>query len=176
MKREIPGGYGDNKIILMARDPHTLFSYWEVQPGVLHAAEEDIRKKGQTHYRRILRVYQTDGDMTAPTPVMDLEINDYANSWYINGVDPGRKWIIDIGLLYGSGEFFTLARSNVTITPSNRMAEVSDAEWMSPKGLYGGLSCGSDGEGIGQSSIDFPSSDSISSRMSGSSGSFVFGE
>jgi len=174
--REIPSGYGDNKIVLMARDPHTLYSYWEIQGETESIAEKDIRDKGYSDVRRILRLYDATGGESDAAVVMDLEITGAANSWYINGVEPGREWLIEIGFLCSSGDFFSLARSNVTITPSNKMSETCDEEWMCTKELYDELFIAAGGKEMGKSSFEFPSSDTFSSRMSSGSGSFILGE
>jgi hypothetical protein len=33
---ELPSGYGDNKILLLVRDPYWVYSYWEISPPVIH--------------------------------------------------------------------------------------------------------------------------------------------
>lgn len=172
--KEIPSGYGDNKIILMARDPHTLFSYWELQDTIIKGAVESLKAKGNISFKKVLRVYDVTGRAENPEPVMDLELSREAVSWYINGVAPGKEWMIDIGFLCPSGDFFTLARSNITITPSNRMSEICDEEWMCPEELYSKMFIAAGG--IGRSSLEFPFSGNVSSRARNVSGGFIFGE
>ncbi|MFH1837293.1 MAG: DUF4912 domain-containing protein [Candidatus Omnitrophota bacterium] len=176
VRKELPSGYGDNKIVLMTRDPHTLFSYWEVQQGVLKNAEESAKAGGNTSFKKVLRIYDATGNADTPRSVMDLEIVEGASSWYINGVASGKEWLIDIGLLCPSGDFFALARSNVTITPSNSMSEICDEEWMCPKELYSKMFIAAGGKEIEKGSFGFPSSGSISLRTRNASGSFILGE
>lgn len=171
----IPNGYGDNKIVLMSRDPHTLFSYWEIQAQIKKEVEAKIKSSGHSVCKNVLRVYDVTEDASIPQVIMDLEISDNADSWYINGVASGKEWMVDIGFLASSGEFFTLARSNATITPSNKMSEICDEEWMCPKELYSKLFVAAVGKNGGKSSFEFPSSGNTS-RMSGGSGSFIFEE
>ena len=41
-----PAGYGDNKIVLLVRDPWWIFTYWEISPGKGEAvAKETVQGK-----------------------------------------------------------------------------------------------------------------------------------
>lgn len=118
--KNIPHAYGDNKIILMIRDPWTLFSYWETRKDVEDNLRNEIKQKGLTVSKSILRVYDiTDSSEEEPLEAaFDYELKDLANSWYIHTQRTGRRWIVDIGLLCTTGEFFRLARSNAVSAPS----------------------------------------------------------
>ena len=43
---ELPDGYGDNRIVLMVRDPLWLFAYWEIRKGVLNKVLNTPRPLG----------------------------------------------------------------------------------------------------------------------------------
>ena len=119
----IPSNYNDNKIVLMVRDPWIVFSYWEIKNDVEENAKENIRKAGLTSLRSILRLYDVtegEGDLDSKV-VSDFELKDWASNWYIHTEKDGRKWMVDIGILCMSGEFFCLARSNVVTTPRHGM-------------------------------------------------------
>lgn len=121
----IPQNYGDNKIVLMARDPYTMFTYWEVQAAWENSLKSEIDKRGLSVSKSILRVYdvtENDPDVN-PKIVYDFELRDWAYNWYIHTDNSGREWMVDIGLLCTTGEFFILARSNRVRTPSDKMSD-----------------------------------------------------
>ncbi len=136
--RDIPHGYGDNRIVLMARDPWTLFSYWEVAKKVEDEVKRKINENGETPDKSLLRVYDVTGCASdAEYEVLfDFELRDWANNWYIHAGRPGREWMADIGILSSSGRFYTLARSNVVKSPVYGMSGEYDEEWMCPEDLY----------------------------------------
>ncbi len=152
----IPSGYGDNKIVLMVRDPWTLYAYWEIRKDVEDRVREDMRKKGLAASASILRVYDaTEGDPDAnPRIVSDFELKDWANNWYVHVGDAGRRWMVDIGILCASGEFFRLARSNIVEAPSCGMSDVIDEEWMCQDDLYYRMFAIAGGYGMGTSSLE----------------------
>lgn len=184
-KFDIPQQYGDNKIVLMVRDPWTVFSYWEINKEVEEKVNSEIREKGLEAAVSVLRVYRASGSES--DPVLDLanefELRGWANSWYIHVDEPGKEWVAEIGRLCTSGEFFCLARSNRVKTPSNVMSEVSDQDWMCPEELYYKMFAVSGGYDTGKSSIELAehmerhlkkwlSSGGVTSGMFSSSGIF----
>ncbi len=139
--QELPSSYGQDKIVLQARDPWWLHTYWEVTPGTL----ENLKHKlgGAFNYAKlILRVYDVSHiifDGTNAHRFFDIEINYDANSWYIDTQGPGRSWCVDIGLWLANGEFITIARSNTVSTPLDGPSWITDEEWMIPEDMFARL-------------------------------------
>lgn len=151
---KFPQGYGDNKIVLLVRDPWWIFAYWEVRRD----REEDVIKKieaaGDSPDKSVLRVYDvTDLNFNGKNEhsFFDIDLKSLANNWYINVSAPNRSWVVDIGVVSKKGDFYLLARSNAVKTPRFEMSDKLDAEWMMPEEEYWrmfGFS-GSIGKGIG---------------------------
>jgi hypothetical protein len=154
VKRDIPSEYGDNKIVLMVRDPWTLFTYWEIRPDVERAARESFEREGLSVSRSVLRVYDVTGKAPRPVSFFDVDLCYGAVNWYLNNMSPGREWMIDIGLISSSGEFITLARSNVVKTPADRMSETSDDKWVCPEELYYKMFAAAGGYDTNMSSLE----------------------
>jgi hypothetical protein len=153
----LPPGYGDNKIVLLARDPWWVFTYWEIQRD----REEDVRRKiessGDSPDRSVLRVYDvTDVNFNGKNAhsFFDVELKGLANNWYINVGNPGRAWIVDIGVVSKKGSFYLLARSNMIKTPRFGMSDQLDAEWMVPEEDYWKMFSLSGGFGVGKGSLE----------------------
>lgn len=152
--KELPHGYGDHKVVLMVRDPWTIYAYWEIRSSIEAALRETIERKGLAAVKTVLRVYDVTYGEEAPNVLSDIDLNEHAISWYINHIDPGRSWMVDIGILCSNDEFLTLVRSNVVKTPANKMSEICSDEWMCPEDLYYKMFAAAGGYDIGQSSME----------------------
>jgi len=184
---DIPSGYGDNKIVLMVRDPWALFTYWEISKDVEDAVKDKISRRGLTPAKSVLRVYDVTDDPASSTPDQEFELKNWASNWYIHTGATGRKWLVDIGITTTTGEFFCLARSNVVASPRYGMSDIYDTEWACPEDLFYKMFAIAGGYGIGKSSMEMReiiernlrewiSSGGVSSGMSGSSSFHMFKE
>jgi hypothetical protein len=116
---DIPSGYGDNRIVLMVRDPWTIYSYWEVNESLENSIREKIQTAGLAPSKSILRLYEVTGKGTSSELkiAFDIELKNRANNWYIRTGTNGGRWMVDIGILCTNGEFFRLAQSNAVTAP-----------------------------------------------------------
>ena len=153
---ELPLGYGDNRIIIQVRDPYWLHAYWEITQAKLNTVYQEFNGALEDA-RRILRVY----DITSvnfsgsnANNFWDIDINNFANNWYINTANPGRSFCVDIGFCLKDGRFVLLARSNCVSTPIDGSSWVTDEEWMIVEEDFNKLYGLSAGLGIGLSSAD----------------------
>lgn len=135
---ELPGNYGDNRIVLMVRDAEWLFSYWEIQKdvvdNVIHTHENFSREA-----KLVLRVYDVTDiifDGSNAHTYFTVEVTGGVRNWYIHVGEPNRSFCVDIGLLSSQGIFRTLFRSNTVRTPRVSVSEVVDERWMSITALY----------------------------------------
>src|SRR5262249_28410480 len=128
--RELPTGYGKDRIVLLVRDPFWLHTYWELTQQAVARAEAAL---GQDWHaaRPILRLLEGSSGETGGTdrPLRDIEINGGCNNWYIDVKDPPRSFRVDIGYLTRSGRFYVLARSNLVTTPRAGMSDAVDENW-----------------------------------------------
>jgi len=138
---ELPAGYGDNRIVLMVRDPYWLYTYWEVNEQrrgeIRREIGDDLFNRAKEH----LRVYDTGN-----WEYFDLEVGG-ARNWYLKVPSPNRTYCVEIGWLTTDGRFIAAARSNFVTTPLDRMSDVIDEQWMIPDwerlyALSGGLGIG----------------------------------
>ena len=125
----IPEKYADDKIVLMTRDPHWCYVYWDLSLGLMESKAKSIKEK----YDLVLRVYDitdVNFDGSNSHKFIDIQVNGEAGNWYINVWDAGRSYIVDIGYKTASGKFILLARSNAVIAPSDDVSQHTDEEWM----------------------------------------------
>ncbi|MBU1808475.1 MAG: DUF4912 domain-containing protein [Candidatus Omnitrophica bacterium] len=152
-----PHGYGDNRIIILIRDPWWIFSYWEVRRDKEEEILRKIESAGDQKQKSVLRVYDvTDVHFNGRNAhtYFDIDLAGLANSWYINVGKPDRAWIVDIGIVTKKGDFYLLARSNVVKTPRFGMSDQLDAEWMMPEEEYWKMFSLSGGFGLGKGSVE----------------------
>ena len=136
---DFPPGYGDNKIVILVRDPWWIFAYWEIRHDKEEDILKDIKNAGDNPAKYILRVYDvTDINFNGKNAHshFDIDLKNLANNWYINVGSPDRSWIVDIGIATKGSGFYPLARSNMVHTPRHGMSDKFDTQWMMPEEDY----------------------------------------
>ena len=129
--KDLPGGYGKDRIVCMVRDPYWLHCYWELTRQAVHRAEAALGQDwhGAKPILRVLDVSSQDTTSTAESIVRDIEIHGGVNNWYVEVQNPPRSFRIDIGYVSRNGQFYVLARSNVVSTPRAGVSDIIDENW-----------------------------------------------
>jgi hypothetical protein len=129
--KDLPAGYGKDRIIVMVRDPYWLHAYWELTRQAILRAEAALGQHwhGAKPILRLLDVTCRDTTNAAEAVVRDIDIHGGCNNWYIDVVNPPRSFRVDIGYLARNGQFYVLARSNVVSTPRAGLSDVIDENW-----------------------------------------------
>lgn len=152
MPQDLPGEYGQDKIVLQVRDPWWIHAYWEINGSTYERLKNELRDE---FYRakRIFRVYDVSQiifDGKNAHRFFDIQINEGTNNWYIDTGGPGRSWCADLGLLLTDGRFIMIVRSNTVYTPIEGPSWIMDEEWMIPEDMFARLY--GIGFGLGRSS------------------------
>ncbi len=129
----LPDSYGDNRLVVLARDPFWFFTYWEITPDriqeVRHQYGADVWEKSQV----ILRVYDTTsngGNGGAAHRFFDIPVTLEARQWYVQVPESGRTYQVEFGLRLPDGRFISLLQSNRITLPGGRVSDQTDAEWL----------------------------------------------
>jgi hypothetical protein len=128
--KDLPAGYGKDRIVVMVRDPYWLHCYWELTRHAIQRAEAALGE--EWHFSRpILRLLDVTAETTSASEsiVRDIDIHGGCNNWYIDVNNPPRSFRVDIGYLTRGGRFYALARSNVVSTPRAGVSDVIDKNW-----------------------------------------------
>jgi uncharacterized protein len=147
---ELPQAYGEDKIVIMMRDPFVAYAYWEATPARI----ERERSWFGWNSKLCVRIYDVTGvqfDGRNAVGYFDQEVFDRTGNWYFDLGRPSHSFCADLGLLAPEGRFLTLARSNYITMPLDTASEVIDEEWMLvdeefwklygyPEGMRAGLS------------------------------------
>ena len=105
---DLPGGYGESRIVLMPRDPQWAYAYWDI-PG---PHKEEMRRQGGV--RLALRFYDvTDIDINsvAPHSLQQYECDEMAREWFIPIPVSDRDYIAELGYIAADGRWLMMARS-----------------------------------------------------------------
>src|SRR5437667_4000024 len=129
--KDLPAGYGKDRIVVMVRDPYWLHAYWELTRLAVQRAEAALGQDwhGAKPILRLLDVSSQDTTSAAEAIVRDIEIHGGCNNWYLDVQNPPRSFRVDIGYLSKRGRFYVLARSNVVSTPRAGVSDVIDENW-----------------------------------------------
>src|SRR5947208_2996456 len=101
LPKDLPSGYGKDRIVVMVRDPYWLHAYWELTHQSIQRAEAAL---GQDWHgaKPILRLFDVSSHETTSTSesiVKDIEIHGGCNNWYVEVSNPPRSFRIDVGYL-----------------------------------------------------------------------------
>lgn len=146
---DIPSEYGIDRIVAMVRDPHWVFSYWEVTRDRLFELESRFGEDWPK-CRMVLRVFDLSGRKRLH---FDIEVNAEASNWYIN-VTPETRYQFAIGLISPSGKFISIALSNIIEMPRAGVSDVIDDRWMVPEDVFNRIFSASGGHDMQASSAE----------------------
>lgn len=122
----LPGSYGENRLVLMARDPNWIYAYWEVT----HERYQETLRKHLAQWglsSPVLRLY----DMTPDYPgarQVDYYLNDYADNWYLHMPRPRHTFIAEYGRIFPD-TFVPVLRSNTVTLPPGDISDQFALEW-----------------------------------------------
>jgi uncharacterized protein len=112
---DLPGGYGDSRIVLLPRDPQWAYAYWDIP---IEHKNELRYHGGQQLALRIYDVTDINLDHQSPHSIQEYPIDEMAREWYLPIPVSDRSYTIEIGYRCGDGRWLVLARSaSVSIPP-----------------------------------------------------------
>jgi hypothetical protein len=106
---DLPRSYGDEKIFVIAQEPHWLFCYWD------YTLTEGIEGA----------VFLRHGREGAERPEAEVPVPAETNSWYLSVRDADADYYVELGH-YNGGHWKTLTRSGTVLTPRDTMAGFGD--------------------------------------------------
>jgi hypothetical protein len=130
--RQIPWGYGRDRVTAIAVDPDRLFVYWEVRDETLDAARERLGPAGARAVL-VLRVYDTSGrifDGENAHSYFDQDVQRNDRQWFCHVGKPSSSAHLEMGLRTPDGRFLKLMRSGRVDFPRKEPAGWRPAEWM----------------------------------------------
>ncbi len=130
--KEIPWGYGRDRVTAMPVDPERLFAYWEVLDDSITVARGKLGAGGPGAWLN-LRVYDTTGrifDGTNAHSFFDHRVERGDRQWFFPIGRPTSQLIIEIGMKSDEGYFVKIVRSGRVEFPRREPAPWSEPEWL----------------------------------------------
>ncbi len=144
-----PQGYGQDKAVLMVRDPYWMYAYWEITSSKIGSLKAQHGEQIVNASRLVLRLLDINGGTAeAPNNIQTIDITGGTNNWYLQAPSSDCSYCVEIGFLTPDGRFLLIARSNAVHTPRAGVSDVYDEQWMTLEdydkiyGLSGGLGIG----------------------------------
>jgi len=88
---DLPYKYGNTIVKLLAQTPKTLFVYWEISDDDINNFKQQYGDEFLNATKPILIVHNLTLNKTS-----EVEINDFANCWYLNTEDADCKYDIEL--------------------------------------------------------------------------------
>lgn len=109
---DLPWAYEDDRVVLLVRDPRTLYTYWDLHPGTIAAAAE-----GLDGARSFLRVWMLG---QAPVVVFEFEVDLGGRAYYVYDCEPNREYRVQLVFRGRDGAERQIGhQSNVAHAPPN---------------------------------------------------------
>jgi hypothetical protein len=108
----LPREYGENDLLLMAVDPHTIFASWEITEDSMPPNEGELNA-------RIFDANETNtGEDRKCKRFLDIKLDGRVQSGFFSIDMPGIDVMMEIGFFEKGGEFKAILRSNMVSIPS----------------------------------------------------------
>ena len=102
---DLPRSYGDERIFVVAQEPHWLFCYWD------YTLTEGV--EGALFLRH--------GRIGGERPEAEVPVPAETNSWYLSVRDADADYYVELGH-YNGGHWKSLTRSGTVLTPRDTLA------------------------------------------------------
>lgn len=126
----LPDEYGEDGVVILARDPYWAFTYWEISNAKEALLKTELGERFQGAEIQ-LRVYEF-ASHTARQVVntITVPVRVRVGSWYLLLGTPGSSFQAEIGYLLTDGTFVSAARSNKIELPHDDISSDIDGDWM----------------------------------------------
>lgn len=119
---DLPFSYNETRLVLMVRDPHWAFAYWDFSADTWNWI---VQFRERDHGARPkLRIRNLDQDTWE-----DRDVFLDAKNWYVELPAPDNSFEAELGLLDCHGNFHVIAKSNRVRTPRSRPSDNIDEAW-----------------------------------------------
>jgi hypothetical protein len=173
---DIPDSYNETYMRAIPRDPQWLFAYWEISDSTRKELRGKMGESAFSSAKRILRLLDITDisyDGSNAQRFIDIEINEFANNWYVQVPESGRNYVLELGLLTTTGRFFLVTKSNVATVPRMGVSLLQDEEWATVSDELIRMSADAMRTGMGSSERRFAAAETLVGHagLSGSLGS-----
>jgi hypothetical protein len=121
---ELPALYHETYLRVLPRDPHLVFTYWEIAGATLEKAGKTLPDDTEKTLPALLRLYDAGARASRKQrekAVGDIPVEKGVYSRYIRVPEPGRRYRLEYGITTETGRFVPLCASNPVDVPAARV-------------------------------------------------------
>ena len=118
---DLPYKYNKTVIKALAQNPNTLFVYWEISDDDINNLREQYGENFFNETKPVLIIHNLTGKYS-----FEIEVNDFANNWYIHVNDTKAQYVIELGRRPKEGYNNNLQDNYLYITSSNTIESPND--------------------------------------------------
>lgn len=111
----LPANYGEDLVVVLVRNPRSLYVYWETGGGGLAELREMLGAEAFAQTIPCLRVF----DLTDGRQFTD-DVGENDDHWFIHGLEPNHRYIVSLERRTQGGRYYLLSLSDPIITPPDR--------------------------------------------------------
>src|SRR5579859_1121643 len=118
---ELPDAYGTGQLFLTARDPHWLYTYWDL------SWQQMADYRGQaSDGRLLLRLFEKNHS----DPIQTLTLGHDSRNWYLPVNKAATTYSAELGYWKHDGHFHTINRSREATTPPDAVSTDTTARFV----------------------------------------------
>lgn len=118
---ELPESYGTGAILLTARDPHWLYTHWDL------SGDQQRRYNGYSRDGHlIVRIY-----IEAPggKPFVQVHVHPESRHWFVHVERANTRYVAELGYYSAADKWTVVSTSAATLTPPDAVSTESVAEF-----------------------------------------------
>ncbi len=126
-----PVAKGQDRIVLLVRDPFWLHAHWDISRTTIDRAKAALIDQWHSvkPVLRLLKFDEVGTTESAETVYREIEIHGGVRNWYIDVDNPPSRFQVIMGYRAGNGRFYELVRSNSVTTPVPGSKDSFDDHW-----------------------------------------------
>ena len=118
---DLPYSYNQTVVKVLAQTPKTLFVYWEISEADKEKFKEQYGENFFETTKPVLIIHNETLNYS-----FEVEINDFANSWYLHVNDSKADYKIELGRRYFDNSNNNISNNYVYVTSSNEIESPND--------------------------------------------------
>ncbi|HEU5396398.1 MAG TPA: DUF4912 domain-containing protein [Verrucomicrobiae bacterium] len=118
---ELPASYGTGTVLLTARDPHWLYTHW------------DLSDEQQRHYNAfsrdghlVVRIYI---EAARGKPVAEIHVHPESRHWFVHVEQANTRYVAQLGYYSAAERWTPVSTSGATLTPPDAVSPDTSAEF-----------------------------------------------
>lgn len=118
---ELPESYGTGELLLTARDPHWLYTHWDLS--------DDQQRRYNAFSRDghlVVRVYV---DAPGRKPSTEVHVHPESRHWFVHVEQANTRYVAQLGYYSAAERWTVVATSSATLTPPDAVSAETSAEF-----------------------------------------------